>query len=248
VTPSRPPSRRASLLNIISLLFFVAALGVVTVLVAAMLTPPPVPEINQMPTVAPDLPTATDTLTHTPLPTATASLPASFTPRPTNTPTPTASATATPPTPSSTPSNTHTPTATHTPTETPIPFPFVLRGEVVFRENFANTLGCAWQGIGGAVFADNGAELEVATLNTLRVQVAADNFERSDRPGSNSFYGAQSGYEIAVDTRVNDTLYYVRLENAQGVQISPEIQVTFPASCDGNLAVIEWATNPRFAP
>ncbi len=183
----------------------------------------------------------TNTPTATPLvpPTPT------FTPSPTITPTPfiepTAPATATP-----APSG---PTATFTlaPTLPPLitgptesPFPFAPRDQVVFTQNFANTAGCNWQGIGGQVFDLNGQPLV-----NIRVHVFGSGVDLFAVSGSNTLYGV-SGWEIQLTNGITTNSYVVELQSAQGTIISPQIAVTFPADCARNLAVVNFVQTRPF--
>jgi len=245
--------RRSGFFNAITLILFLAVLGVLTVAMAALLTPPPPPEITPLPTFVGALPTETQTATPTPTATATASLPPTFTPRPspthtlTHTPTSTRPPTLTPVLPSPTPSSTLTPTPTHTPTETPIPFPYVIRGEANFSANTVNSLGCAWQGIGGQVLGEAG-ELSAEQIAGLSVRVISDASDSRTRVGSNSQYGATTGWEITLDSFPTAMLVYVRLESADGVAQSPDAQVRFTGECAANLARLDFAQNQRFVP
>ncbi len=240
---------RAGTFNAISLLFFALTLVSLTVIVGLMLTPPPAPPVVALPTLAPELPTLTPTNTHT------ATIPPTFTPSPTATqtltPTLKPSSTATP-TPTVTPSptitdtpgpDTATPTITLTPqptgptavpSPTEIPFAFIQRGETFFTSNFANGLGCNWQGIGGQVFTPEGIEY----AGSVQVRVYNDTFEQVSQ--RNSFYGAVSGWEVQVGSVPANTLFFLRLETTLGTPISPVIQLTFPGLCEQNLARVDF--------
>lgn len=245
--------RRSGFFNAITLLIFLAVLGVVTVGVAVLLTPPPPPEITPLPTFVGELPSVTPTPTPTNTATGTATLPPTFTPRPSHTATSTATATSTriptltPVLPSETPSPTLTLTPTHTPTETPIPFPYVAQGEAEFSANTANTLGCAWQGIGGRVLGDNG-ELSAEQAAGIYVRVISDQLDTRTRIGSNSFYGARTGWEITLESRLTAMLIYVRLESEAGEAMSPEYLVRFNGDCTANLARLTFVRNQRYTP
>ncbi|MCC6614462.1 MAG: hypothetical protein IT320_13360 [Anaerolineae bacterium] len=204
---------------------------------------------------APDLPTATPTPTQTLVP--------SITPAPTSTPIPTATpepptATLTPEpsaTATDTPIATSTDIATATATDTPLPtlepsptgptpspFPFDVRGDgASFTTNFANTAGCAWQGIGGQVFDVNGSP-----LTNIQVHVfGAGNFDQYTVSGSNSLYGA-GGWEISVGTAVGTGNYVVELITTQGTRISSQVTVSFPGDCTRNLALVNFIQTRPF--
>jgi hypothetical protein len=181
----------------------------------------------------------TNTPTETPLvpPTAT------FTPSPTITPTqfiePTAPATAQPAGPTATFTLGPTlPPLVSGPTESP--FPFAARDQVVFTQNFANTAGCNWQGIGGQVFDLNGQPLV-----NIRVHVFGSGVDLFAVSGSNTLYGV-SGWEIQLTNGITTNSYVVELQSAQGTIISPQIAITFPADCARNLAVINFVQTRPF--
>ena len=240
--------------NVISLIFLLLSVGWIVYVVIRMLGPAPA---SQEATLA--LPTAivlpTLTSTNTPLPTSTST----ETPTPTVTLTPTetlpptlvpsASATITDtPGPTDTPAATDTPpptftvTATETPsgptmtwTPTLSPFPFVLRqNEIVFTQNFANSAGCAWQGIGGQVF-----DLSLNPLTGYVVHVFGGDIDRFVRSGDNTNYGA-AGWEQQLANTINGNTYYVELQSPQGTVVSERVQVSFPSDCAQNLALVNF--------
>lgn len=189
-----------------------------------------------------------------------------FTPTPTFTPTFTDTLTPIPPTattvpsitPSATITDTITPTLTPVVTDTPIPsitpilitqqatepppspYPFTLREGVIFTNNFANTAGCLWQGLGGQVVDSSGAELV-----NIRVHVFGSGIDVYAISGSNTLYGI-SGWEIPLGNSVNTNAYIVELQSAGGTIISPQVQVTFPADCARNLARVNFQQNRPF--
>ena len=243
---------RTLILNLISLLSVILTIVWVIVVIILMLQPPPV-EVSIEPTLVPTLtitPTFTPsntppppTWTNTPLPTdtPTVTLSPTLTITPTNTITNTPGPTNTPsitPTPSTSP--TPLPTATPTgptPTFTPSisPFPYDLRSPVTFTANFANSLGCEWQGMGGTVVDINGSPFGAGTL---RVHAFNSDFDALADVGSNSLYGAGSGWEIVVDNVINNRLYFVQLETVNGTVVSPTISVQFPSDCNQNAAIL----------
>lgn len=240
---------RNGLYNAFSVLFFILTLVVITGVIALMAAPVPVDStIAQLPTFAPDLPTTTPTDTPTATATPTRTLPPTFTAvPPTATFIPSATLTLTPE-PSGTPTETQTPTPTHTPTETPIPFPYIVRDEAELRANFANSLGCNWQGIGGKVYGADGEELAAEEAAEIRVHVFSDTIDRVVRLGTNSFYGDLTGWEAQTGTGISSELVYVRLESPTGRPLSNDAQIVFPADCDGNTAIVEFTFNQRYAP
>ena len=249
--------------NFVTVLALLGTLAIIGVVGYLLTQPPPEQPVAALPTVAvlpsptPITPTATFTPSLTPLP-------PTFTPTPTETLTPTPSATFTPtitpsPTITETPQPTFTPSLTFTPSisptftptatatgPTPIPsatespFLFDLREPVTFVQNFANSAQCAWQGIGGQVIGLDGQPF----LGNNNLQVRAFNsngtIERISRVGSNSLYGSISGWEIALDNRISNTLFFVQLETTIGTAISPRIEVFFPGDCSRNVGIANF--------
>lgn len=255
--------RSGRIYNIISVIFLLLTIVVLVLGLSRFMGPPPGrPDVILVPTEL-VLPTLTATLTPsstlpptwTPTPTHT------FTPTPTETmlPSPTASLTITS-TLTQTPLPTFTEPATSTPTITPTntvdvplppaataqpeqsPFPFRLRNnQVAFTSNFANTAGCQWQGFGGAAF-----DLSGAPLNGIRVHIYdGQTVDLYTASGTNTLYGP-GGWEMQVATGINAQTYFVELQSATGTIVSPTVQVTFPGSCEGNLAVVNFEQTRPF--
>lgn len=247
----------ARIYNFITLFLIILAVIAVVVVVILVSQPEEI-DVAALPTT---IPTATATFTETPTFT---SLPPTFTGTPTPSHTPTTTPSITPsitasatitdtPGPTLTPSNTPTPSIspTFTPTLTPTgptptytpstsPFPFVLRDNaVLYVSNFANPAAeCAWQGVGGQVFDLNGNEIS-NTGFFIHVFNNQQDFGRV-RLGTNSLYGAFSGWEIPLDNRVSPQVYFVVLETEAGVQISPRVNVQFPGTCEENVALVNF--------
>ncbi|MCB9453744.1 MAG: hypothetical protein H6672_20125 [Anaerolineaceae bacterium] len=248
-------SSSAGIFNLISLIFLVLTLVAVVLVVTRLAGPTAqVQEVVDIPTqvVLPTL-TPTDTPTNTQPPT--------FTLTPTDTLTPTNTHTATPlptlsPTITDTPSPTFTASATFTPSISPTPtatatstaptntpeptlspFLFELRdNQVIFTENFQNraSVGCAWQGIAGQVFDENGNP-----LNGLQVHVFGVDVDRIVTSGDNTLIGS-SGWEVPVDNKINGNTYQVELRSQLGTVVSQLITVTFPQDCSKNLALVNF--------
>lgn len=217
--------------------------AVPTVMVLPTATETLPPTRTQIPTWTPTpTETATEIPTDTPIPTLAPTLPPTFTITPTQTPTITPSET---PTPTLTPTQTITQTPTVPsipPTVTTSPFPFTLRNnQLAFTSNFANTAGCQWQGMGGAVF-----DLNDQPLNGIRVHVfGGQGVDLYTASGTNTLYG-QGGWEIQVDTTISTQIYYIELQSQEGTTLSPTVQITYPGSCEGNLAVINFEQTRPF--
>ncbi len=220
------------------------------------LTPSDTPTFTLTPS-----PTITDTITPTTtwtiIPTLTSSL--TNTIPPSSTQAPTSTITPIPPSVTIPPSSTITDTLVVTPTQVPSftatantftqeptqpppsPFPFVLRdNQVIYTMNFANTAGCAWQGIGGQVFDLNGQP-----LTQMRVHVFGEGVDLYTASGSNTLYGL-SGWEVPLGTTLTGNSYIVELQSPGGTPISPQITVTFTPDCSKNLALVSFAQTRPF--
>ena len=249
--------------NIISVVFLLLTVVVLVLGISRFLQPPPratnvvvVPTAMILPTLTATLTpsatlpatwtlTPTQTETSTPTETMIPSVTASLTITPTLTLTPTVAPTETPSltptvTLTDTPAASVTPAGTDTPE--PSPFPFRLRNnQVAFTSNFANTAGCQWQGFGGAVF-----DLSGAPLNGIRVHVYdGQTVELYSASGTNTLYGP-GGWEMQIATGINAQTYFIELMAVDGTVISPTVQVTFPGSCEGNLAVVNFEQTRPF--
>lgn len=200
-------------------------------------TPPP----TETPTVTVTVTittSATNTATWTPTVTNTPPASPTLTLSPTNTlPPPTFTPTETP---TFTPSPTLTPTLTPTgPSATPPPTvsPFIFElqpGSLILRSNFANPLGCNWQGIAGQVTTDRGEPL---TGIQVRVRPATGG-ELVTLSGTNTAYGP-SGWEIKVADVPNTASFTVELW-AAGQQVAQAVPIVFPGSCQQNLATLNF--------
>jgi hypothetical protein len=241
--------------NGISVLFLLLTVGMIVFVVIQMMRP-----LSDRSDLAAAIPTPLDLPTLTPSNTPTETFTPTITPIPTDTPTPTVTPSETPtippsptltdtPGPTATPSDTPTPVDTPTPTATatPIgptatftptdsPFFFELRGEIFLGPNTVNTAGCAWQGIGGNVLGMDGQE----TTRQYQVRVFGGGLERTVVTGSNSLYGQFSGWEVPVGNTASSSSYFVRLESAAGVQLSPDVPVSFPGDCNANSAIVRF--------
>lgn len=242
--------------NLLSLIFLGLSVAIILVVIVVAASPGPeaepvvvgeLPERLNLPTV-----TASFTATITPIPSFTPTATNTFTP--TNTPTETASQAPTPtitdtPGPSLTPSNTPTasvsptpqPTATPsaptpTPTTTASPFFFQVSGDIFLGPNTVNSAGCNWQGVGGSVINLDGSE----ATTQYQIRVFGAGIDRTILTGTNSFYGATSGWEVVIGNGISPQTYIVRVESAIGTPLSEDIQITYPGDCNANLAIVRF--------
>lgn len=137
------------------------------------------------------------------------------------------------PTPSPTPQFTATPVPTST--NTPSPFDYVLRnGSLTYTANFANTAGCSWAGIAGAVYDVDGRHVA-----GLRVHVYGAGIDERITTGSFTDYG-DSGWERSVDAKPNTNVYFVQLESPTGDLLSDVITVQMVDNCNQNLVLVNF--------
>jgi len=202
------------------------------------------------PTLTP-LPSQTSIPTSTPRPSATATFTPTetFTPPPTETPLPTLPPTE-PPTqaptelvtqaPQSTPDVNQTQVATAAPTQAGFPFR-VQEGSPALLSNLDATIGCSYQGIGGQVFGMNSEPM----LN-LQISVAsASTTYPIQATGSNPRFG-ESGWMVQMDTTPSAQAYTVQVLSGTGQPLSDKVQITFPGTCDQNLALINFVQTRGF--
>lgn len=253
--------------NTISLIFTLLTLVVIAGVLVVFATTEPQNVVAVLPTLLPTFTPVTPTETLTPSettlpPTYTHTATVTLTYTPSNTPTVTATPTATitdTPAPTLTPSLTFTPSIsptltpsytptgpTPTPTLTEIPYPFKLRESPPrIVQNFANSAGCNWQGIGGQVLSFDGSDYRNSNLVVRAFKSSSEALDRTAKIGSNTLYG-NTGWEIALETGITDDVYFVQLETINGSKISPTYQIKFPASCDQNVAVLNFIqTRPQ---
>ena len=193
------------------------------------------PTITETPTSSPT-PTITETPTATSTPTETA------TPTPTDTPTITLTPSITATVPTNTPSITLTPSETPTPSNTPSPTAtdtpdYVQKGSTTFAENPSGNGGCSWAGIAGQVF-DTGDN----PINGVRVRVTGPGFDQTQVTENIGGIG-NGAFEFEVDNEPVTETYVIRVVNANGVSISPEISVTMQNDCTENVAVVNFELN-----
>lgn len=240
--------------NLVSIVFLVLSLIACLGFTIFLLLPTATEEVASLPTeviIPTSTPTVTPTITRTPLPptftptftaTFTVTVPATITPTLTATATVTATQTITAtPDFTSTASVTPTDEATATPSgpspTPPSPYLFGVTDEITFTRNFANSAGCAWQGIGGTVSGLNGAPY--TTPLVVRVYGGGLVQDQTATSGTNSFYGP-TGFEVQVANTISTSTYFVALESRAGTVVSDAIQVTFPGDCERNVALINF--------
>lgn len=249
-------SRRTRIFNIITLVFIVLSVLWVLFVAVRFAEPAPAPPPAVIVPTALILPSPTASFTYSRTPTLTPSITPSQTPTYTVTPRTTATSSPSPAqvdalqpsatitetlvatlTPeATTPAPAPTSNFTSQPTPPPgSPYPFIVRDQgPIFTRNFANTAGCAWQGIGGQVFDISGAPLQ-----GVNVHVFGNGIDVTTTSGSNTLYGV-SGFEVAVANGINSNSYMIELQSAAGTIISPQQMVIFANDCEQNLALVNF--------
>jgi hypothetical protein len=116
---------------------------------------------------------------------------------------------------------------------------FGLREPVILTANAYNTLGCAWQGIGGQVFDINNIEV---LQGQYQIRVFDANFTTDivRAVGTNSQYGGPSGWEVQTGAGISNASYFVRLETTFGTPISENVVVQFPNDCAQAVAIVKF--------
>jgi hypothetical protein len=112
---------------------------------------------------------------------------------------------------------------------------FGIERPIQFTNN-PNIAGCSWQGIGGNVTGLDGQPYGI----TLQVHVFNQAVDITRETGSNSLYGAVSGYEMRLGDVPIEQEVFVQLESVNGVQISERVQIRFPGQCGQQLARINF--------
>jgi len=147
--------------------------------------------------------------------------------------------------PSFTPTEIQDDQATPTPVEPPEDgFPFVVQdppGEPLYIQNIHYPdLGCDWMGLGGQVFALNGAPLKFLTVH-LGGTLGGGTLDVLTLTGTAPQYG-EGGYEFTLADSViasNDSVW-VELLDQGGLPLSDKIYFDTFADCERNQILINY--------
>jgi hypothetical protein len=223
-------NRGGFILNCLTIIVLLAALGVAGVTAAVFLNPymsyNPYPPPTLPPTLGP--PTAT--------PTPEIFLPSTWTPTPSDTPTPSPAPTDTPAPPTETPVPTDT-----TPEATPTGPPFSLQsGSPVLTPNIANDLACDWMGVGGQVFNVDGEPIQGLGVH-LEGTIGELPIKLDSLTGSATALGP-AGYVFNVSDHPIASVgtLWIQLNDTAGIPLSDKVVLDTSDSCDQNLVLINW--------
>ncbi len=146
--------------------------------------------------------------------------------------------------PTEAPAGTAAPTATFTPvaiesdSQSPTPFSFALASaQPVYAPN-ANDKGCNWSSIAGTVTDGKGT-----ALDGYRVHITGNGVDETVFSGATLTFGA-GGFELFLNGTPQEQAYTVQLSDPQSHPLSPEYTVTTKASCDQNVAVLQFVQQP----
>jgi hypothetical protein len=105
----------------------------------------------------------------------------------------------------------------------------------LLRDNFANPAGCAWQGIAGQVTDGQGQP-----VLRLVVRVTGDGIkELMTTTGTNTLYGP-SGWEVQLSRQPGSGRFRVELLSSDGVPLAAVVDISFPGTCEQNLALVNY--------
>jgi hypothetical protein len=146
--------------------------------------------------------------------------------------------------PTETPEGTAAPTATFTPvaleaaSAAPAQFRFALASEQPVYAPNANDKGCNWSSIAGTVTDGKGT-----ALDGYRVHVKGNGVDETVFSGATLTFGA-GGFELFLNGTPQAQSYTVQLSDPQNRPLSAEYTVATKASCDQNVAVLQFIQQP----
>lgn len=144
------------------------------------------------------------------------------------------------------PQSTSTPVPTLTPTSTPVPGStparYVLQSGIPKAiPNFTHPeLGCNWMGVGGQVFAPDGAPVVGLVVEVVGV-LNGKQIAKLALTGNSTAFGP-GGYEILLENKAisSQSALYVQLFDLDGKPISGQIYFNTYADCSKNLIVVNF--------
>jgi len=146
--------------------------------------------------------------------------------------------------PTETPVGTTAPTATFTPlaidagNTSPATFTFALASDQPVYAPNANDKGCNWSSIAGTVTDGKGT-----ALDGYRVHVKGNAVDETVFSGATLTFGA-GGFELFLNGTPQAQSYTVQLSDPQSHPLSAEYTVATKASCDQNVAVLQFVQQP----
>ena len=146
--------------------------------------------------------------------------------------------------PTEVPQGTAAPTATFTPlaidagNTTTDTFSFALTNQQPVYAPNANDKGCNWSSIAGTVTDAKGT-----ALDGYRVRVRGNGIDETVFSGATLTFGA-GGFELFLNGTPQAQTYTVQLSDPQSHPLSAEYSVATQASCDQNVAVLQFVQQP----
>lgn len=146
--------------------------------------------------------------------------------------------------PTETPLGTAAPTATFTPlaldagSSGQSNFSFALANPQPIYAPNANEKGCNWSSIAGTVTDATGT-----ALDGYRVRITGNGLDETVFSGATLTFGA-GGFELFLTGAPQSQTYTVQLLDPQSKPLSTAYNVTTQASCDQNVAVLQFIQQP----
>lgn len=112
-------------------------------------------------------------------------------------------------------------------------YPFAMTDTVLYAPN-GNGLGCAWGSIAGSVTARDGSP-----LNGYRIRIVGNGLDEVAFSGAALTFGP-GGYEMPLGSVPQAQEYTVQLLSPQSAPLSPAYPVTTQATCEQNVAVVNF--------
>ena len=146
--------------------------------------------------------------------------------------------------PTEAPQGTAAPTATFTPlaidagNTTPAAFRFTLANQQPVYAPNANDKACNWSSIAGTVTDGKGT-----ALDGYRVRIKGNGIDETVFSGATQTFGA-GGFELFLNGTPQAQTYTVQLSDPQSHPLSDEYTVATKASCDQNVAVLQFVQQP----
>ncbi|GAB4571334.1 MAG: hypothetical protein Kow0077_07760 [Anaerolineae bacterium] len=120
------------------------------------------------------------------------------------------------------------------------PFPFTLANGVVVYVPNPNDEACRWASIAGTAVSLSGEQ-----ISGLAVRVIGEGIDEIRFTGTAPEFGP-GGYEVFLNGAPLEAQYTVQLLSQTGVPLSEALAVTTSASCEENVAVVNFVQNHAY--